>query len=337
MPAMKRPYFAEFLWLDCLKRKKVNPRYSLRAHARRLGLDPSSLCRLLAGKQNLTIKTWVQVIERIQPPEDKKLRIQESILLEYARKAAEELGAPMLETTGPMADFVERIAHEIKNPLTSILNQTELMLTKRPHVMLDPITRDGLQNIASSAACISRLMLDLALVSQKHTKWPDLTRKETCAATIVHTVEQIMHPIAYTKGLKLIASLEFKNEDTAIDCDFTRVTQALVNLLSNAIKFTPAGGKVMFRARGYPFGVEFEVSDNGIGIQKSDIPRIFEPYWRKQELGKEGRGLGLSIVKEIIDHHGGLINVESAEAKGTRVTISLPRCAYQTSASPNAA
>ena len=102
----------------------------------------------------------------------------------------------------------------------------------------------------------------------------------------------------------------------------------LTNLIGNALKFTPAGGRVDVELRETNDGAELIVSDTGAGISPDEMPHVFERFWRgarAPELRASGSGLGLSIVKSIVDMHEGTINILSAPDMGTRVTVDLPR------------
>lgn len=115
-----------------------------------------------------------------------------------------------------------------------------------------------------------------------------------------------------------------------ISCHESLMYRALVNLLSNALKYTPRGGKVEVALITYlnkrGTGVmEISVKDNGIGICEEDLEKIFEPYYRGKNISsEEGKGLGLSFVKEVVDLHGGKILVQSEPNKGSLFSILLP-------------
>ena len=103
--------------------------------------------------------------------------------------------------------------------------------------------------------------------------------------------------------------------------------RALENLVANALKYTPEGGKVEVEVFPSPSGesIEIVVEDNGIGIQAEDLPRIFEPFQRGRNVsGEKGIGLGLALVKEVVDLHAGKIVVQSEFQKGSRFSIVLP-------------
>jgi signal transduction histidine kinase len=109
--------------------------------------------------------------------------------------------------------------------------------------------------------------------------------------------------------------------------DAEGLADVMGNLLGNAIRYTPAGGQVDFRMRQVGGALVIEVADTGIGISQQDLPRIYEEFYRSpaaRETVPEGSGLGMSIVKAVVERHGGTISVESEVGKGTRFTVSIP-------------
>jgi signal transduction histidine kinase len=131
--------------------------------------------------------------------------------------------------------------------------------------------------------------------------------------------------LAYERARNQGLRLEFDcpADIGTLPADERRLKQALFNLVSNAIKFTPGGGSITLRARREKGGVALSVVDTGIGVPAEDQARIFEKFERGQ--GREaGVGLGLSLVKSLVDLHGGTIDLKSARGTGTTVTIHIP-------------
>jgi signal transduction histidine kinase len=111
-----------------------------------------------------------------------------------------------------------------------------------------------------------------------------------------------------------------------VDADPDALERGLTNLMSNAIKYSPSGSAVQVGARALPDGVAIEVADAGRGIPPEALGRVFEPYYRVPDAAgaAHGTGIGLAVVKALVEAHGGTIQVESAPAVGTRVTVVLP-------------
>jgi signal transduction histidine kinase len=145
--------------------------------------------------------------------------------------------------------------------------------------------------------------------------------------------EEIMKIILETSGPMMEKSgakveVDKKLSNLTICADKEKLLLALQNLVDNAIKYTPNGGKVEIKLKGEKDGmVSFVIKDNGVGIPKKDLPRLFSKFFRASNvmlMQTDGTGLGLFIVKSIIEKHGGRIEVASEEGKGTEFTIALP-------------
>ncbi len=218
-------------------------------------------------------------------------------------------------------EFVANVSHELKTPLTSIKSYTE--------TLLDGIDDRDLSNrflnvINSEADRMSRLVRDLLQLSNfdyKQTRW-DKVNKD-----LVKLIEGTVIKLEVTaknknQSLKFITDLKELN----VSIDYDGIEQVLLNIISNAIKYTEEG-EIKVYLKSHDNIAEIKVIDTGIGIPEDDLPRIFERFYRvdkarTRELG--GTGLGLSIAKEIIEGHGGAIDIRSNPNKGTEVTIELP-------------
>jgi signal transduction histidine kinase len=121
-------------------------------------------------------------------------------------------------------------------------------------------------------------------------------------------------------------SVELPSDLPEVWADLSRISHVFGNLLTNALKYTPPGGKITLSAKADEERVQLSVSDTGRGIPNKHISRIFEQFFRVPEQGTEtGAGLGLAIVKEIVEAHGGTVDVESSEGKGSTFTFTLRR------------
>ena len=126
---------------------------------------------------------------------------------------------------------------------------------------------------------------------------------------------------------KQTVDFESQAEECVICADKEKIEQVIVNIISNSIKYTPEGGKIKVLLKGCEGGARIRISDNGIGVPKADIPRLFERFYRvgkARSTDEGGTGLGLAIAHEIVTSHGGDIKIESELGKGTDVIIYLP-------------
>jgi signal transduction histidine kinase len=212
------------------------------------------------------------------------------------------------------------ISHDIKNPLHIILNYAD-MIDDEPQ--LGPETRMLLQRIKDNAANTLGLVNNFIEVSRIEAGRLVLERRSLCFSSLLQDVADRQAPLAKAKGVVL--RLERADDHSDVFVDRTSMERALTNLVSNAIKFTPAGGTVLLRIDRHDDALVVSVTDTGRGIPKEDLPFIFEKYRRAREIAlTEGSGLGLFIVKAIVEAHGGRITAESEVGGGSTFTILLP-------------
>ena len=221
-------------------------------------------------------------------------------------------------------DFLADVSHELRTPLAALRTFNELLLERAGD---DPAARA--EFLESSAQQIERLdwlaqnLLELSKLDSGLVLL-DL-RPEDLRAAVESAVEQA-EAAARKRGVRL--KLYLPSEPVRIRHDPQRIGQVVSNLVGNALKFTPRSGAVDVELRAVPDGAEIEVRDTGVGIDASELPRIFERFFRgsrANEARGSGSGLGLAIVKSIVDMHGGRITVESRLGVGTTFVVTLPR------------
>jgi signal transduction histidine kinase len=141
---------------------------------------------------------------------------------------------------------------------------------------------------------------------------------------ILEDVFELYRPVAEGSGIRL--SIDVLPAPAFVNGDFRRLRRMLANLIDNAVKYTAPGGSITLSVRHDGPDVRITVSDTGIGIARKDIARIFEKFYRADESRSHpGFGLGLSLVRSIVDAHRGTISVKSRPGKGTAFTVILPR------------
>ncbi|MBI4429759.1 MAG: GAF domain-containing protein [Ignavibacteriales bacterium] len=247
-----------------------------------------------------------------------RLSLQEKIILEQEeRKKIEELNKLK-------SYFVSSVSHELRTPLTSIKMFAEtLRLLKQK----DPRKRrEYLEIIEGETERLSRLIeniLDFAKIERgvKEYRFAD--------NNIVETVQRSIRAMKYqfsVEGVRFSSKLPSKPVSMHVDAD--AVQEVVLNLLSNALKYsTGKKKKIALRLTRRNGTVAIEISDNGIGIAESDVEKIFEPFYRARGSNVPhagGTGLGLALVKHIVDAHHGSISVESKVGKGSIFTVELP-------------
>lgn len=219
------------------------------------------------------------------------------------------------------SEFVNTVSHDLRAPLTAVTGYV-FLLRNEP---LSEAASNALDQIELAIERMSRLISDLLDLGRIESGL-GIQRQPLDPAVLLAAVKQELEPLAAAKGLRLV--LRLAGELPPIEGDSDRLHQALANLVQNAIKFTPAG-EVAIQAEQFGPNLAISVSDTGTGIPAADLPYIFDKFYR---VGKrpgsgaqpEGSGLGLSIVKSIVDRHGGRITVESRQGVGTTFRIMLP-------------
>ncbi|WP_430515463.1 ATP-binding protein [Thermoanaerobacter thermohydrosulfuricus] len=219
-------------------------------------------------------------------------------------------------------EFVANVSHELRTPLATIKSYVETLLYS--DVDAEYLKR-FLKIIDSETDRMTRLVKDLLLLSKMDSEDKNLKFEHKNLNEVIIDVINRLSIEAHKKNQKLIVDLQETPRHVYIDKD--KMEQVIVNLVTNAIKYTPENGMIKVMTEYDENFATFIVEDNGIGIPKEDLPRIFERFYRvdkarSRELG--GTGLGLSIVKQIVELHKGEVNIESEVGKGTIVRVKLP-------------
>ncbi len=221
-------------------------------------------------------------------------------------------------------EFVANVSHEMRTPLTSIRGACETML--QDENMPDDFRRVFLNMALTECDRMTNIVSDLLTLSRldnKKTRWK--ISRYSIADSLEH-VTNVIRVDANNHNHKL--SLAVTPGIPEISADRERIEQVLINIMSNSVKYTPDGGLITVKAfEKDPSHVEIVISDNGIGIPKEDLNRIFERFYRVEKSRTSetgGTGLGLAIAREIINAHNGEITIDSELDRGTTVTITLP-------------
>ena len=221
-------------------------------------------------------------------------------------------------------EFVANVSHELRTPLTTIKSYAETLMDT-------PFDDVKVQNrflgvIAQEADRMSRIVRDLLTLSRLDEKKPNITPPEKIILkTFLGGIVERLSISAKEKN----QTITFKqmNSVGAFYANKDKLEQVIINIISNAIKYTPEGGAIeVFSGKIYS-DVYIKVVDNGIGIPKENLPRIFERFYRVDKARSRdtgGTGLGLAISKQIIDEMDGRISITSEAGKGTEVTITIP-------------
>ena len=219
-------------------------------------------------------------------------------------------------------NLVANVSHELKAPLASVRGFSELMLDG----LIDEKEKDRyLRIILDNSVHLGKLVDDLLTLSHLESGQIALEWKELNVDDLARWSFDSIAPLGDQKGIKL--SYRIEPEIPLIWGDRHRLHEVLVNLLENALEYTPPGGEVSFKIYQKKGQVVFEVRDTGCGISKEEIPLIFERFYKVDKSRRRsgtGSGLGLAITKQLVELHGGKIEVESELYAGSTFRVYLP-------------
>jgi signal transduction histidine kinase/ActR/RegA family two-component response regulator len=269
-----------------------------------------------------------RMLDRIQERDSALSRANEELRKEIAeRRRAEQERAEMLvrerEANRLKDEFLATLSHELRTPLNAILGWVKLLRTNA--VPTQSIDR-ALEKVERNAQVQSRLIEDLLEVSRIVSGKLRLEFRPFDLAALCATAIDAIRPTSEARGVAIHRDFQAPSLLTAGDPD--RLQQVIWNLLSNAVKFTPAGGSVKLTLRRTGRIDEIVVSDTGIGIDPAFLPSVFETFRQADASSTRahgGLGLGLSIVKQLVDLHGGEVTAFSAgKDKGATFSVRLP-------------
>lgn len=220
------------------------------------------------------------------------------------------------------SEFIANITYQLRTPLTAIMGFAE-MLNNQYFGTINERQQEYTGGIIEAGQRLLTLINDILELASIEAGTLKLERSEVDVKEMIESVAALAGDWARQEELDM--SVEIGQNIGTIWLDERRIRQALFNLLSNAIKFTPSGGHVDLSAEVRNGALWLQVSDNGIGIAPADQARIFKRFERANiRTGQAGAGLGLSVVKSIIEMHGGKVEVESAPNRGSRVRCVIP-------------
>jgi PAS domain S-box-containing protein len=223
-------------------------------------------------------------------------------------------------------DFLASMSHELRTPLNAILGLSE-SLQEQVYGQLNEKQLRSLHSIEESGRHLLSLLNDILDLSKVEAGKIQLQIDTVCVSSVCQASIRLIKEIAHKKQLKF--SLTFDSQVDSVQADERRLKQILVNLLGNAVKFTQEGGTLGLDVvqDASQNAVRFTVWDTGIGISPEDLPRLFQQFVQlDSRLSRQyaGTGLGLVLVRRMVEMHGGKVTVESARGKGSRFTVSLP-------------
>ncbi len=219
-------------------------------------------------------------------------------------------------------EFVQSVSHDLKNPLNVIT--LSLHTLKAKGMTNYELATKHLTRMEKQTQRMKTLVVDLLDLAKLDTGY-QLNLEMVSIFTFLEKIVERFVPLAQTKGITM--ELTPLASDIALFLDEEQMERVMDNLLSNAIKYTPAAGKIFLGATQEESELTLYVSDNGLGIPSGELPLIFNAFHRvrrEDQLEAEGSGLGLSIVRSIVEQHNGHVWVDSTLGQGTTFYVSLP-------------
>lgn len=274
------------------------------------------------------ISSWVTITEGhrsvnvfVQDISDRlRLQKEQEVVVKRQRVLLGELRA----ADKAKSDFISTISHELRTPLTSITGYLEMLqdglggaLNENQQMMIDVVDRNSHR--------LLNLIEDVLTLSRVESGSFKVDRTEADIRSLISGAVETLLPSIHTNGLRL-------DVDVAQNCgsligDGDQLERVMLNLMNNAVKFTPSGGRISVTAYRQEQSVVITVSDTGAGIPIEEQPHLFSRFFRAstaQAQAVQGTGLGLTIVKSIVERHGGTVSLQSAPGVGTTVYVELP-------------
>ena len=264
--------------------------------------------------QTVAERTWT-AIEKLRAEAEREQLLQRE---QEARDAAEK--ANQLKD-----EFLATLSHELRNPLNVILGYSELLL-RMPEIDQSPRLAKMGEALRRNAQSQSQLINDLLDLSRLQRGKISLNQEPVSLPAIIDNAVETVRADATAKGINI--SLSVSDQLLLVDGDRLRLQQIAWNILNNAVKFTPAGGSIDIRLGSENSNVVLAVKDTGQGIDPSFLPYVFEMFRQADGSNRRrhgGLGIGLALVRQLVQLHGGTISAESdGPNKGSRFTVRLP-------------
>ena len=279
-----------------------------------------------------TITIIEDVTERVEREMELNVQLEERQRLLVSEQAARELAE---ENNRLKDEFLASVSHEIRTPLNAINGWTQILLSSETN---PEKFRHALRTIRRNVASQMQIIDDLLDISRIVTGQMRLDLQPLKLADSIETALNNIRPTAQVRQINITETIE--SDSVFVMGDQHRLQQILWNLLSNAVKFTPVRGNIEIILREVDDFAEIIVRDSGQGITSEFLPFIFERFRQADSTSKRrygGLGLGLSIVKNLVEQHGGTITAESeGEGKGSAFSVMLPLMLMRKSEEPGA-
>ena len=270
-----------------------------------------------------------------QAAEQYELLAERKRLIDQLQEANAQLtraNQELAEANTLKSAFIEVASHEFNTPITLVLGLSELLRLLNPN--RDPREREIVERIAGSARQLGRLVANTLTLMRSEDFRQTLRLAPVPLADLLRDVAGRVEPFVASRHQRF--EVRVADDLGEFQVDAAKIGDAVLNLLTNAIKFTPDGGEVALLARlSAPDEAEIVVADRGIGLEPRALKQMFQPFFTEFDpsrhssgdfgFQKRGLGLGLSIVRQFVELHGGGVTAQSTPGEGTRISLRLPR------------
>lgn len=288
-------------------------------------VSPKDLLSLLFN--NLWFLSLTSIIVVIGSRISYQLRLSDYVSrcnLDRSRREVETTNQRLRELDEVKGRFFANISHELRTPLTLLLGPLE-QVAHHPQVIADPKLRDYLETMHNNGLRLLKLINDLLDLVRLDSGRLKLNLVRVDVQSFGHGLMNAVQRFAEDRGLRVLCDIDPRLIQLRADPD--KLEKVFLNLLFNSIKFTPAGGQVRLRgSRDGDFAV-FEVTDTGVGIDAANLPNLFKRFWQADSSSHrkhQGAGIGLALVKELVEAHGGTVEARSRVGQGTTMTVRIP-------------
>ncbi len=277
------------------------------------------------------IKTGLLSADSIYIGEDRCL-LSVTMDITERKKAEDELRIARLEADRAnlaKSEFLSRMSHELPTPMNSILGFAQLLEMGQ----LSAGQKKGVSHIMRSGKHLLDLINEVLDIARIEAGRLSLSLEPVQLSSIIPEMTDTVRPLTIDKKV-VIRIINMPNEQMFVKTDRQRLKQILINLLSNAIKYNKDGGQVFIKTEPSPNSesdtsfIRISIVDTGLGISKEDLPKLFNPFERigAEKSQTEGTGLGLAVVKKLMEAMGGKLGVDSTFGEGSTFWIELPGC-----------
>jgi PAS domain S-box-containing protein len=284
---------------------------------------------------------WIELTGILQPESDRSpLRVLGTAADITDRKRSQEnleqLAAELAETDRRKTEFLATLAHELRNPLAPLSNGLQLMRMAADNPTALEKAREMMERQLRHLVHLVDDLLDIARISSGKI---DLKKERVALKAVIDGAVESSLPLVSIAGHSL--ELDIPDQSVELDADPIRLGQVVSNLLNNAAKYTTGGGRIKLSVLREPRAVVISVADSGIGIAHDALPQVFEMFTqvgRGRERSQGGLGIGLALVRRLVELHDGTVTAESAGVgQGSKFMVRLPLASRSEAALPSAA